>query len=417
MVDRPIKQWQNSLVWTFGFVLVTILLVIPAYAVIPPGRVCPDFICFWTSAKLLASGQNPYDPALQTTLQQGLGWVKADDGIGLYDFMPYYYPPWLGLLCVPLLPLGYPLAKIVWLVINFELLLLTGWLLKTIIKSLPRLVPIVVVPGFILSLSALVMGQVSPLVLFLIVVTWKLVNVRRDDAAGCLLALAGFKPQLTGLLWLGILCWSARQERWRIVRGFGVTGAALCLTSTLVTPTWLTAMATATRVTPPPNAYFIGLGTTWFSVLKAARPPAWVLWGGYLLVALPLLAAGLKLVLDRSRRIDDVISVSLIGSFFLMPYSRAYDFPVLLIPALVLVGNYLRERSAAVLLFVLMVLPYAQQMWLNRIEYGRDTTKLHPEFTYFWLPLLLAASWWYAKRTISIPSGECQTPLTATDAT
>jgi hypothetical protein len=264
---RLANLWRRWIAKLTALILTTILLVSFASALIPSHKVCPDFIQFWTAATLLSSGQDPYDAALQAGVQRGLGWKRANEGLGLYDFLPYYYPPWLGLACVPLLPLGYPLAKITWLVLNEELLLLAAFLLKDIVKGIPLTVPLVVVLIFFYSLLATILGQVSPLILFLIAVAWRLLDGCRDVAAGCVLSLATIKPQLTGILLLGLLCWSARQRRWGVIWGFAGTLASLCLLCALVTPSWPIAIVRAIQVTPLPTVYFHSIGSTWFSVL------------------------------------------------------------------------------------------------------------------------------------------------------
>src|SRR5437764_10096018 len=97
--------------------------------VLPWENVSPDFICYWTAAELVASGHTPYDAELQARIQQGLGWDTVANGLGFYRFLPYFYPPWLALGTVLLLPLGYAGAKMAWLFMNVELTLLTAYLL------------------------------------------------------------------------------------------------------------------------------------------------------------------------------------------------------------------------------------------------------------------------------------------------
>lgn len=394
MMTRVASLYRRPTVKLAAFVLTTIALVSVASALVPAEKVCPDFIQFWTAANLLSSGQDPYDAALQARVQRGLGWDRATDGLGLYDFLPYYYPPWLGLAFVPLLPLGYPLAKITWLVLNAELLLIAAFLLRDTVEGIPRLVPLVAILAFSFSFHAMTLGQVSPLVLFLIAVAWKLLDGRRDGAGGCVLALATIKPQLTGILVVGILLWSARRRRWGVVRGFAAALAALGLACAFLTPAWPIAMARATWVTPPPTFYFPWSGATWLIVLKALGVRGWLLAGGYLLVAIPLVVAIIRIAIDPGRRLDDLICVSLIAAFFLAPYGRPYDFPVLLIPALILVGTRLPQLPGTALLMALIVLPYAHSLAMASQKAPREVARRNdPEPTTFWIPLLIATAW------------------------
>src|SRR4051812_1042860 len=123
------RSWLRPMGWSLGFVLATIFLAYFGKEAFPSEKLCPDFIQFWTAATLIKAGQSPYDADLQASIQRGLGWDKATVGEGLYAFLPYYYPPWLGLACVPLLPLGYPTARLVWFVFLGDLLLAAGFLL------------------------------------------------------------------------------------------------------------------------------------------------------------------------------------------------------------------------------------------------------------------------------------------------
>ncbi|MGE5754559.1 MAG: hypothetical protein ACM35G_02405, partial [Planctomycetaceae bacterium] len=82
--------------------------------------------------------------------------------------MPYYYPPWLGLALTALVPLGYPAAKVAWVSLDFELLLVTGYLLRNAVAGAPRWFPMVVVPAFAFSIFSALAGQTAPLVLSLI---------------------------------------------------------------------------------------------------------------------------------------------------------------------------------------------------------------------------------------------------------
>ena len=93
---------------------VAVLLALLGRAVLPADRLFPDFICYWTAGKILASGGSPYDVGLQTRVQQEHGWDRETTGRGTYEFLPYYYPPWFGLLFVPFLPLGYGGARFAW---------------------------------------------------------------------------------------------------------------------------------------------------------------------------------------------------------------------------------------------------------------------------------------------------------------
>jgi Glycosyltransferase family 87 len=381
-------------VWLAGVTLVTAVCIQGLLVVAPWEKIDPDYICYWAAGKIVAAGQSPYDEALQTQIQQERGWDKATDGLGHFDFLPYYYPPWFAAGCALLVPLGYDGAKVAWFALNLELLLLAGYLLRDTVPGVPRSVPPVTVPLFGLSVVALFVGQTSILMLFLAALAWKLI-VRGDDRlAGASLACLTTKPQLTAALVLAVLIWCARQQRWGVVLGFAATLAALALLGAWIVPAWPIEMLRAAGRTPPPTTYFPWIGTTWLLALKTAGLHSWGLWGLYLAAALPFLAALLRAALDRSRPLEDILSLGLIAPFILAPYGRHYDFPVLLFPAFVLIGRRLSEKAGTALLLALLILPYVNLGII--VEFRRRfpiTVRLFPEWTFIWIPLLVTATW------------------------
>ena len=82
-------------------------------------------------------------------------------------------------------------------------------------------------PIFTFSVISLFVGQTLILILFLVAFAWRLLQRGSDHAAGAVLACLTTKPQLTGVLVLLLLLWSARQRRWAVVRGFALALAAL----------------------------------------------------------------------------------------------------------------------------------------------------------------------------------------------
>ena len=70
-----------------------------------------------------------------------------------------------------------------------------------------------VVPFVLMGLLlAPMLGQTTPLVFFLIVAAWRLLEARRDRAAGGVLAWLTIKPQLTALLLVSLLLWAAQRR-------------------------------------------------------------------------------------------------------------------------------------------------------------------------------------------------------------
>jgi len=387
---NPLLSWTKRIV---GFTLVTAALVAVAYRTIPPEKFGPDFICYWTAASLMVEGRNQYDVESQIAIQTSLGWDKQAHGLGVYDFLPNYYPPWMALLVIPLLPLGYGLAKITWLVLLAEMLVLSGLLLKDTIRGISAPVAVAVIVTFAFSIKVVGLGQWAPVVLLLVALAWKLLDQHRDVAAGCALAVATVKPQLVLLLLLALLGWTARHGRWGFWRGFAGTIAVLCAVSTLSHPAWLPSMLMATRVTPLPHTHYPGLGAGWYVALEAVGLHGVLLYAAYSALAVPVLLSLVRMTLHGERKLEDIFGFALIAPVFVIPYTRPYDFPLLLIPALIVMGSRMTALSQAMMAFALAVLPALHLLRLTADYVPPVVGVRRPEFTYVWIPLLIGATW------------------------
>jgi hypothetical protein len=373
--------------------LVAAAVVTAGRAVMPWEKMFPDFLCYWTAGRLVAEGRSPYDPEGQVRIQKEYGWEREKGGRGVLEFLPYYYPPWFAMACAALVPLGFGAARTVWFFLNTWLLLASGVLLRDAVPGVPRSVPVVIVPLFLLSVQGVLLGQTAVVVLFLVVLVWRLLEGGWDRAAGAALAGLATKPQLAAVLILGVLIWSARRGRWGAVIGFFLTLAVLSLAGALVVPSWPLRMLEAMRKYPPPTMYFPWIGASWLLVLRSLGLRSWALGLAYLAAAVPLLAASLAAALDRSRPLRDTVALGLLSAFFVAPYARPYDFPVLLIPLLVLLGDRLSERSGAALVVAVTLLPYVQFILLEKYRGLYTATDLVLESTFFWIPLVLSSAW------------------------
>ena len=105
------KLGDQPWVWIAAITLLSTACVAASLRVIPRDKLVPDFICYWAAGTIVAGGGNLYDAALQTQIQQERGWDRATDGLGKYDFLPYYYPPWFAMALALLVPLGYDGAE------------------------------------------------------------------------------------------------------------------------------------------------------------------------------------------------------------------------------------------------------------------------------------------------------------------
>jgi len=385
---RSNLRWARPVCLLLGsFLLVTLVT-----ARLPQQRIGCDFFSFWTAGELLASGQNPYDAGLQASVQHRHGWDRQVHGRGQYDFMPFYYPPWLGLAFTALVPLGHHSAKVVWVALDFELLLVSGYLLRDAAPGAPWWVSVIGVPAFVFSVFSALLGQTSPLVLFLIVASSRLVEQRYDRLAGGLLACLTIKPQLSAVLLAGMLLWSIRQGRWRIVQGFCLILGLFCLVSLLLLPFWPVEILAAIRQNPPPTAYYPSVGATWLSALETIGIRGWCLPVLYSAVVLPLSVLVLRSALAGGCRARDLMALGVLAAFFVAPYGRPYDFPILLMPLLLLPEQRISQKKLLAVV-VLNILTIIQIMIY--IKFFGDINLAINELgvTFFWIPLTLTAAW------------------------
>src|SRR5258706_5626202 len=192
-----------------------------------------DFKIFRTAAAIIASGhrQMLFDYPTQAAVQQQ---VYPDYPVG-NNPLPYNHPSFEALLFLPLAPFSNTTAYLAWLACNVLLLVASLWLLAPALASLRELslLPIaVIVLAFYPVGAALLHGQDSLLSLFLYALTFFYVQRGRDGAAGAVLALGLFKPQL--VLPFVVLAFIG-ERRWRALRWFSIAGSGLVAVSTAVT--------------------------------------------------------------------------------------------------------------------------------------------------------------------------------------
>jgi hypothetical protein len=247
---------------------------------------------------------------------------------------------------------------------------------------------------FALSIVALFVGQTSVLMLFLIALPWKLLARGNDRLAGAMLAGLTTKPQLAAALVLAVVVWSARHRRWGVLTAFAASLVAPSILGAAIVTHWPIETLRAAGRTPPPTAHFPWIGTTWFLALKTAGLRSWPLWVLYLAVAVPFLIVLVRAALDRSRPLEDILSLGLIAPFILAPYGRHYDFPVLLIPVLVLIAHRHSEKAGTALLIALLLLPYINLGIISQFrERYPSTIRLFPEWRFLWISLVVTVAW------------------------
>jgi hypothetical protein len=298
---------------TFELLVVSSLLTLGFFHLIPapPGI---HYLQYRAAAQLLMTGRNPYDLHEQSRLQ---GEIQADE---VRPFIPYNYPPWFALACAPLSILPYPAAEACCLFLVSLSLVLAASLLHAVASGLSRWATIMVVVGFLPSFIAAQTSQTAPIILLLAAVLWRSLDQGRDRLAGFALAWLSIKPQLSVAIIIGILLWSARRRRWRVVRSFAITAWALVVASTLLDPLWPAQMHQALNQ----NLLQLrpGIGVTWPMLLRTIGLASWQLTLSYAALALPAMAVVVRSAWERRGLAGDVIGLGSIAAFAVAPYVR-----------------------------------------------------------------------------------------------
>jgi hypothetical protein len=400
--SRGASQPGRVVRWFFVFAawaVATSMLVLVAVAWIPPERLGIDFLAFWTATTLVAQGLDPYDPVLQAAVQRDLGWQLQKDGLGLYEFLPYFYPPWFTFFLLPLLPLGYSLARLTWMVLCAELTIAAALVTSQTSTRIGGLSAVVFTVLFGQAIRAVWLGQPAGLLLLLAATCWWCLTRHRDATAGALLALLTIKPHITVFLIGSLLVWSIVQRRYRLIGGFAATLAGLLAAATVVVPGWLPAMLVATQVTPLSSAVLPGFGMTWAVVLSTLGVQGFAFGIAWSLVALPFLVLLARMAVSVRAREEDLICGSLIAPFLVIPYAHAYDLTILMLPVLILVdGGRLSSLSGAMLIFAMTFLVdvHIVRLASELVETGVAIGRMHTEYRLFWAPVLVAAAWLYS---------------------
>jgi hypothetical protein len=375
------------LLWVIGFAVTTSVAVLASSRFIPSEKLCPDFLQFWTAGQLLASGHSPYDAEQQARVQRQLGWDKEKQGLGTYEFLPFYYPPWLAIACTVFLPLGYPTAKVTWFVVNAEVLFLSGYHLGRLLNGVPRWIALAAVPCFGIALLGVLIGQTSALMLFLIVASWRLLAKERDFSAGAVLAFLLTKPQVGVVLVAALLLWGARQRRWPALVGFSACLSTLCLISFALMPDWPWQLVDALDRNPLVTEDSPWLSVTWWAVLRTLGLPHFAAWLAYVAVVGPCLFLLVHKAWDRQATIETVIAGAIPTTFMVVSYARIYDLTILIVPLLLLLPGRLKARWTALLFLACIVFSFLQLAWV------RPSDPYRFEVSFFWMPALLFLAW------------------------
>jgi len=225
------KSLRTLLVW-IGLAVVLIILGQQLTQWAKPG-VLPvdDFAQYWAAGRLMISDGDPYDPDQVFPLQKASGWAKDRPLVTLL-------PPWTLVLLMPFGIFNYPVSRLLWLGLQFGLVLwCADWLWRFYGGPIERrwIAWVIGLTSFP-TLFALGIGQISPLLLFGLAGFLYCEKMEKRGWAGVFAALVAIKPHLLYLFWMALLAWIIERKRGSVLLGAGLVGLATMAVSLAVNP-------------------------------------------------------------------------------------------------------------------------------------------------------------------------------------
>ena len=239
-----------------------------------------DFIAYWSAARLLAGGGDPYDPSALLSMQQSVGWRHATP-------LPTWYGPWIVAATVPLGLLPYWPARAGWMILQVACLLASAAILWRLYEGQAQSRrPFILAATFAPSILGLVEGQISHLILLSLAAFPVLVRARRDWLAGAVLFPLTAKPLTLYLIGLTVAVWAMRARRPKILGGVVLTVAAGSIAAVLLNDAvfgeWAAFARTYSpltqRYTPTVGSvlrHLFGVDRLWLAYLPAALGVGW----------------------------------------------------------------------------------------------------------------------------------------------
>jgi hypothetical protein len=365
------------------FVLFISALVMFALAGARVIQASNDFVPVYTGARCLLHGCNPYDTSqLEQQFYEAGGHATE---LPSWQIDVPVYPPSTFLVLSPLALLRFPVARVLWFLLNGCLLVTAARLIQDMSPSQHRWLTTILVSYFVITAEiVLVLGQPAVFAISLVIIGSYLFLRDRFLPAGASLFLLSLavKPQIGGLIVLYLLL---RRIHWRYAAMAMAGACALLLSASLIlghhprSAAWASTLRTNLSATlspggsadpRPENQQAIGdlnLQSLTSIVFPEARTFNAVAYSAFLV----LLALGVLVVLRTSANQEThLISLAALSVLTLMPvYHRFYDTRLLLlsIPAVGIVFQKRRLLGAliAILTFLATIsIQYRIQIFL-----------------------------------------------------
>jgi hypothetical protein len=191
------------------------------------GKAYYDFVIYYTGAEIVNAGKGKdlYDLNVQQAYQERFKFPNQP-----WPVLPFNHAPYELLPFLPLAQLSFQSAHVIWSLISILFLLLACTILLPLTTPGHRILFGALLLSFYPTVMGIKMGQDSAMSLLILVGVFASLKYRRDVAAGSILALGLYKPQLV-LPLTGFLLVS---RNWRSLLGFSAAGACLTAISLVI---------------------------------------------------------------------------------------------------------------------------------------------------------------------------------------
>lgn len=291
-----------------------------------------DFRGYYAAAQVLMAGGNPYDYH-----QVAAVLLKVTGEMGNN---PYYYPPWFAWLFVPLAILPFQIARAVWMLFNLIIWNISVFQLSKLINwpiGQWKRYSIFTISTLIFAWITFRYEQAGILVLSIFIGTILSLQNKKWTEAGIWLALLMVKPNITFIVVVAICAWLIRRRQWHSILVMIEISLFLIVISTIVTPDWFKpflepgfGQGLTVTLDGPEISGETRINTTmldWLAYNGVQPNFQLILYKASILIALLIFI----LVIQHSKSLLEVISLSLLISYAITPYALQYDYPPLVI--------------------------------------------------------------------------------------
>ncbi|HEX2916830.1 MAG TPA: glycosyltransferase family 87 protein [Chloroflexia bacterium] len=335
-----------------------------------------DLSLFWAGSRTIWQGGNPYNYAPNGLFRQ----IAAEAGGPIDTFVN---PLYLTLIFMPLAAFPLKVASLLWLILSQIIL---GISLTFILKATgEKLSPGVFLRALGLSLlwrycfEVMILNNISLLMLFAIVASFHWSRTGKPFLAGAVASLLLLKPQIIFLILPLLLVMPTSEDGSKFSssgwlnqctyrRWFGFIAAALVLAlySFVIMPDWISRwlQAASERVDPRFNSEMTSVRSLVALVITDDKLIPLV-YGAVAVLGSAALIGLWWVNRNNARYFPFLLSTFIAGNLLVAPYTRSYDFSLLLFPLIYL---YFTER---------------------RLENEKAGQKTGFSWTILWWPLVL----------------------------